>query len=142
MFRKAISLATVLVAAVLLFAQTTPTSADQFYATAITGHNGAYEVYTVGSASGNSASASGWVYFGMADGSWLDGSFLTLSVANNGDTSAVIAGWYYDAIPCYAYLTVKGGLASINIIGYGTNVSYVSSNSGSVYYGAFQAAKN
>jgi hypothetical protein len=140
MIRKAISIVTMLVAAVLLFGQQTM-KADTLYATALTGHNGKYEVYTVGAASGNAAGASGWIYLGMADGSWLDGNFITLSVSPSGDTSAVMAGYLYDSIPCLSYLTVSHGLVSISIIGYGTNHTYVNSVNGSTYYGGIQTSK-
>lgn len=143
MLRKSISLVTALVAMVMLFGQqAVRADSHDFYAGAISGV-GTPQVYTVGAAHSDAGAASGWMYFGMADGSWIDSSVISLSVSANGDTQAVCAGWINDQTPCYTYLTVTGTGASakvsVNVMMLGAVTPALDSASGSIFYGAFLA---
>jgi hypothetical protein len=109
MMKKALSLVTLLAAAVLMLSQSSPSRADYFYSTALTSVNGNFSLYVVGSASGNAAGADGWIYLGTADGNWVDGQVTQLDVETSTEgvttSTMTIFGWFDDWSPGWYTLT-------------------------------------
>lgn len=118
----------------------TPTPRS-FYAGCISGAGGNEEAYNVGAVTGDVDNASGWLYTGLADGSWVDSTPMSLAVV--GDTTTVVCrGKHRDQIDCHVTVVVKGlGAAAIVgvqvVLADGSGTVLLDSVGGAIFFGSF-----
>lgn len=137
MFKRSCSLFALIAGALLLIG--TAFADSKFYSGAISGEARTQQVYTVGAAISDKSGVWGWMYFGLANGSWVDSTPLALTVAANGDTQAMFGGYVNDVSLCYVFLSTSGigpdARVSVQIVEPGVGTLLDSVN-GDIVYGA------
>jgi len=145
LIRKSISLATLLLAVALFFSQPASTKADYITANAMSGHNGNFELMSYVGGYGDANDAYGWALYYMADGTWIDGYLIGVSVKGNTATATSI-GFIDDYTPCLCTYTVtnlsgsqKISLSVVDYYNQGLRYSSLSSGNADNMYGWISA---